>query len=214
MTTKKIIQIDIHSYWHIGTGKGSGPSADALVAKSPNGLPVWPGKSVKGVFRDAFNQATELEFLKNDITSTKLEQLFGPQVTKVTDDPENKDVQIRFQQDKGAFLFSDGRLNVGEEYLALEKWAGSKGGKEYTPYFYKDVSNVKLQENGIAEQGALRAIQLTKPLRLFAEVEFVDQGGEIKAEEAFQLLEKTFPLVRLLGASRTRGLGRISVSYQ
>ena len=212
-TQKRIIKIDIHSYWHIGTGEGSGPSADAIVATSPNKLPIWPGKSLKGVFRDAFYQATALESLK-DHSYDDLLWLFGPNVELTSPEEGSDNARDSFQNKKGAFKFSDGRLDIGEKYLALEEWAGSKEGKEYTPFFYKEVSNVALNEDGTAKKGALRSIQLTKPVSLFAEVEFSTEDENQNAQKAFQLLEETFPLIRLMGASRTRGLGRISVSYQ
>ena len=41
------------SYWHAGTGAGRGGDADAVVQRDDDGLPYLPGKSVKGLIRDA-----------------------------------------------------------------------------------------------------------------------------------------------------------------
>ncbi len=44
-------------YWFAGTGSEAGAYADSIALKDENGLPYFPGKSLKGIFRNAFRIA-------------------------------------------------------------------------------------------------------------------------------------------------------------
>jgi CRISPR/Cas system CMR subunit Cmr4 (Cas7 group RAMP superfamily) len=210
---KRLIEVEIHSYWHVGTGRGGGVGADALQFKDQNRLPIWPGKSIKGVFRDAFRQGQVLGVV-NDQTSWMTE-LFGPEVSATSDDvPDNKgDIKIRFQNTRGNLRFSDARMAPPAEYAEMERWLNDPeySNQRVLPYLYSEVVNIRLQEDGVVADGAMRLIELTKPVTLFAEIEY--KGASEEATKAFDALEKVFPLIRLIGASRTRGLGRVSVRF-
>src|SRR5690554_1178879 len=56
------LEFQFHSDWAITSGEGAGAYADITTVKSPQGLPFIPGKAVKGLLRDAFSQAKELEW--------------------------------------------------------------------------------------------------------------------------------------------------------
>ncbi len=45
--------ITFFSDWHCGSGMTAGPKNDALVRKDQHGLPVVPGKTMKGLLKDA-----------------------------------------------------------------------------------------------------------------------------------------------------------------
>jgi len=54
METKKIkYTITFLSDWHAGSGLSSGAEADAVVIKDSNNLPYLPGKTIKGLVKDA-----------------------------------------------------------------------------------------------------------------------------------------------------------------
>ena len=213
---KKIVKIEFHSFWHIGTGRGTGVGVDSLQFVDVDNLPVWPGKSLKGVFRDAFAKAVELDSLPH--TDEELKVLFGPAVQSNVDEVStNGTVQIRFQKEVGAFRFSDACMATSERMPVVSAWARDKKNKKMVEFLYTDVANIRLNEQGITEDGSLRIIRLTKPLTLFAEIEFVDNNMTMQdpmtKERAFDRLERMFPLIRLAGASRTRGLGRLTVQF-
>jgi len=218
MKQSRILKVELHSYWHVGTGRGTGVGVDAVSFQSHNGLPLWPGKGIKGVFRDAFRQAKRLSVLKPS-DSVDEYHLFGQSVKGSISDPSN-DLVVRTRKDMrvGGLRFSDARLAVGEEYLEYERWA-SQAGAELTPYFYNEVANIAIEPNGAVEEGALRMIQLVKPLTLFAEIDYVrgidDERSPEQFEEAaqtvFQAVERLLPLVRMMGAGRTRGLGQMNI---
>ena len=54
METKKIeYTITFLSDWHAGSGLSSGAEADAVVIKEDKNLPYLPGKTIKGLVKDA-----------------------------------------------------------------------------------------------------------------------------------------------------------------
>lgn len=46
-------EIDFFSHWHCGSGQAAGADVDALVIKDRRELPYVPGKTIKGLLRDA-----------------------------------------------------------------------------------------------------------------------------------------------------------------
>jgi len=47
--------ITFHTYWHCGSGLAAGAATDALVIKDKYGMPFVPGKTIKGLVREALN---------------------------------------------------------------------------------------------------------------------------------------------------------------
>lgn len=54
-------QIDFFSPWHCGSGLAAGAETDALVIKDKNGLPFIPGRTVKGLVRQAVEEMAVLK---------------------------------------------------------------------------------------------------------------------------------------------------------
>ena len=48
--------LELYSYWHCGSGLSSGADADALTVKDKDGLPFVPGKTIKGLVREAVEE--------------------------------------------------------------------------------------------------------------------------------------------------------------
>ena len=48
-------KITFHTYWHCGSGLAAGADADLLVIKDREGLPFVPGKTIKGLVREAID---------------------------------------------------------------------------------------------------------------------------------------------------------------
>lgn len=71
---KKIeYEITFHSDWHCGSGLAAGADIDALVIKDKDGLPFVPGKTIKGLLREAAEVLFEKEM--NDIFGKESEQM-------------------------------------------------------------------------------------------------------------------------------------------
>ena len=70
------IKIEFFSPWHCGSGLSAGADADSLVIKDINGLPFIPGKTIKGLIREAVEDYAALRGLDMD-----LEKAFGKAAT-------------------------------------------------------------------------------------------------------------------------------------
>lgn len=53
MTKTINITIRFFSQWHCGSGTSAGADVDELVVKDKNGMPYIPGKTLKGLIREA-----------------------------------------------------------------------------------------------------------------------------------------------------------------
>jgi len=49
-------EIKFHTDWHCGSGLAAGAGVDALTVKDKNGLPFIPGKTIKGLVREAVEE--------------------------------------------------------------------------------------------------------------------------------------------------------------
>ena len=182
------ITFDILDYWHAGAGHGAGRFLDATVKRSPSGLPILPGRTVKGLLRDAMKQCETFGHLAKDTT----EHLFGS--TLGTD---------RFQTEPGSLIIGNAELPEGwEQYAATEE------GQALVPGFFDDLATTAIDDDGQALEGSLRRVEVAIPLKLKASWESRDDGDSERARDA---LAKACGLIRRLGSSRTRGLGRVEV---
>ena len=181
------IVFDILDYWHAGAGHGAGRFLDASVKRTPAGLPVLPGRTVKGLLRDAVHQCEALGHLDNGTA----EDLFG---SKVGTD--------RFKTEAGALQFGNAELPDG-----WEEYAQTKDGQRILSGFFDDLASTAI-DDGQAAEGSLRRIEVAIPVELHATWQSTDPE---RIDEAKQALEQACGLVRRLGVSRTRGLGRVRV---
>lgn len=176
-------KIEFHSYWHCGSGLAAGADADALVVKDKDGLPFVPGKTIKGLLREA---ATELLCLKDKTVNKEL---------CVEDD---------FFKVFGSEGTSDCKVAVSETFFSNaelpedQKEKITRGG--LSEYMYDSVSRTALKD-GVADEHSLRKVQVAVPCTLYGKVLFVPEGME-------KTLEDAMGFVKALGLNRSRGLGR------
>lgn len=180
----------IHGYWHAGSGSGEGSNLDALVVKSPDGLPYLPGKTVKGLLREAVQTAEDCGQVALGIT----EQLFGTS-------PANQK-KTRFETDPGSLVFESASL--GKDMAGWAQCNAAKVGG-----LYAQLSSTKIEDTGIAKDQTLRKIEVAVPLKLTATVSCSESG-----DEWLKALKTAAPLVRCLGSNRTRGLGRTTLEVK
>jgi len=183
MQRAKII-ITIYSYWHSGSGFGEGANLDALVVKTAAGLPYLPGKSLKGVLREACMTAEEFNQLEAGITA----RLFGT----ITDVASHIS---RFDAVPGTLSFSNA---VIEE---MEEWASAN--RDKLNGLFSSIASTSIGNDGIATDETLRRIEVSAPLELTAVVEADEQD-----RRWLDALKIAAPLVRGIGAKRNRGFGR------
>lgn len=177
-------QIKMLSDWHIGSGLDSATDADALVLKDDNNLPYIPGKTIKGLIRDAFQDMVEVE----QATVDTLIHIFGETIHDV--DPDEEDQQISFSE---SAFFSNAHLpeSVSKEIK----------NNNLSNYLYRNIASTAIDESGVAQGTSLRVTQVTTPLILEGFISGLNQ-------EDHAALAKAIRLVRRLGVNRNRGLGR------
>ena len=183
------LEFDIRDYWHTGAGHGSGRAVDDSVVRTRAGLPKVPGRTIKGLFRDAVAQCEELDQLPAGTTR----RLFGSALG--TD---------RFQTEAGVLAF--GSATLSEEW---EDYAQTKRGQRLMAGFFEELASTAVDSDGQAVEGTLRSIEVAVPLTLNATWK-TRRGGDVSA--ARRALETAAPLIRRLGKNRYRGLGRVCVS--
>jgi CRISPR/Cas system CSM-associated protein Csm3 (group 7 of RAMP superfamily) len=142
-------KITFFSEWHCGSGLSSGSDLDALVIKDKDGFPFIPGKTLKGLIREAAE-----EIYGND--APVLKKLFGHFDEKRIGDSES--------HSKGNAFFTDAAISDSLKSSA----------KELAGYFYRDFASTKIGENGIAEAHSLRKMETTIPCELTAKIYGVD----------------------------------------
>lgn len=180
------ITFELLSYWHAGSGMGEGANLDAVVIKTPAGLPYIPGKTVKGLIREAFQTLADLK--RGGVDDKLVEDLFGM--------PGG-----RFDSSPGQLAFTDATLGA-----SWEAWAADNAGDR--DLLLRKISSTSLEESGVAKQDTLRSIEVVIPLTLKARVEpwCADIRGEWLAK-----LELAKTIIRHVGSHRHRGLGRVRV---
>ena len=75
--------ITFHTYWHCGSGLSASADVDALPIRDSKGLPYVPGKTIKGLVREAIE---DLCTFNNNI-STEKEALIKEAFGYSNDDP-------------------------------------------------------------------------------------------------------------------------------
>ena len=175
-------KIEMLSDWHVGSGLDAGVEVDALVLKDENGIPYIPGKTIKGLLKDALVDMIEV----NQCEDTTVQEIFGNMISN----------QERTSHSGKAF-FSDATLDE-DQYKEI---ASNNLGE----YLYRNIASTAIGEKGIAKEKSLRVTQVTMPLTLTGYISAIEKADE-------PTLKKAFQWVRYLGVNRNRGLGRCRFS--
>lgn len=194
------IKIDIQSRWHVGSGYGDGPGADALVVRTREKLPYLPGKTLKGLLRDGCRLAEDLGHLESGTTN----RLFGcPDAPADASDDERAAGMERFLTKKGALAVSSALLGATE--ATQQQWKQwSQANKGACDVLFHTIHSTALEENGVVKDGSLRSFEFVVPMALYADIE----GSQDDLNE----LKVCLPLVRELGIRRNRGFGRCAIT--
>lgn len=176
-------KISFFSDWHCGSGLAAGADADALVVKDENELPFIPGKTIKGLVREAVE---EIAGFSNDLQSMEdvIVDAFG------YFDEENG------VNRKGSLCFTNAELSCDEAQTILDK-----GLKEY---LFHSISSTAIGDDGVAKAHSLRKIEVTVPCNLYGEIKNIP-------DELYGEIGKALFFIKRLGKKRNRGLGRCSI---
>ncbi len=182
-------QIEFFSYWHASSGLAGGTYADLLVNKTREGLPYIPGRTLKGLLREAAE--TIYQFDSDLVTQTFILDVFGQA-------PDEKDIEEERATLEAQSFFSNAYLS---DYLQ------NAIPKDHVPFLYHVLASTKINERGLAADGTLRQMEATAPLVLLSRIEqFPDKPGYE------QQLNYCFQWIKRMGLNRSRGLGRCKFS--
>ena len=84
--TSMTLVVDIHSYWQSGGGRGQGAVLDATAHRDADGLPVLPGRHLKGLLREALEAAERWQWQGYEGLAAKL---FGDRTEEAKEKLEN-----------------------------------------------------------------------------------------------------------------------------
>ena len=158
------------------------------VIKNEHGLPLIPGRTLKGLLRDA---ATNLKDLDSSVVSQEfIDTVFGIE--------ENTDKKHR----QGRCFFSNATLS---KYLTTH--LSSNDGEEKKGLLFTSMASTAIDSNGIAKDQTLRQMEVTIPLTLYATIESFPED-----QKMIEQLNFCFQWIKKMGTNRTRGLGRCEFS--
>lgn len=172
--------IEFFTDWHCDSGLSSGTDLDLLVIKDKDRLPFIPGKTIKGLVREAVE---EINWWKSD--------------PKPENEIENKkefyDLFGEEGKSQGCCFFTNAKLSDNLQ-KAIKK-------DNLQEYMYRSLASTAINENGTAEEHSLRKMEVTVPCTLNGEIRDVP-------DDFVEVMTNGLKYIKRLGQNRNRGLGR------
>lgn len=154
--------IEFYSQWHCGSGLSAGADVDALVVKDRNEMPYVPGKTIKGLVREAVENL--MQFTGAD-KSKLIKEAFGEE-----------------GQTTGCAHFDNAEL-CKVEYEAITNANASQ-------FLYNKVTTTAISDNGTAQNHSLRSIQTVVPCTLYGEITGVPEELADDVVRSFGLIKR------------------------
>lgn len=157
--------VEFFSNWHCGSGQAAGADVDALVVKDKDGLPYVPGRTLKGLLREA---AIVLSY-----SSALIDNIFG-----ISGDTDKGGKKTRL----GCAFFGNATF-TDEEHDAIvhNKW---------TSHLFQTFSSTAIDENGIAKDKSLRKIETVVPCKLQGVIGNVPENCVGLLEESMHFVKR------------------------
>ena len=181
-----IYSLEFLSDWHCSSGLSGGADADLLALKDERGLPYVPGKTIKGLLREAAEILRDFS-ADQQLWSQFLRRDFGEQTDKHSD-----------QSQSGGCYFSNAELTATVKQEITSHQAR---------LLYRQIAATAIEagDSGQAQEKSLRKIEVVVPLTLF---------GEIDNCSDCRCMEQCLKLIKRLGSNRNRGLGRCNLKIK
>ena len=157
--------IQFYTNWHCGSGQAAGADVDALVIKDAQGLPFVPGKTIKGLVREALAYTLSQENKSKGM------------LTSICGVFKDKDNCI-----KGSAFFTDATLHEDEKNVIVkDNLAG---------FLYQSVSATAICNDGIAKDNSLRKTQTTVPCTLYGQIMNLEDDEAHEVERALMMIKR------------------------
>ncbi len=192
MNTKKNTvkyTVKILSDWHTNSGLSAGAAANDLISKDKEKLPFIPGKTIKGLFRDALKEIMEVQ--PERCSQADIDRLLGEEKEDIeNNEKDSKDGKEDFGTES---FFSNAVLNANE-YKEITS-------NKLQSYLYRNITSTAMDEKGVVKGKSLRTMEVCIPLTLEGKITGV-------FEDDIKLLNMAMKWIRRLGSKRNRGFGR------
>ncbi len=210
MSMHGMLILELHGYWHAGAGRSSGHHLDALCERDHDGLPVLPGKQLKGLLRHSVRLAESWGWLDQHPaplgpTASHEDLLFG----------SASQLAGRHETQPGILLCESARLP------RVDRDAIAASGADLKDSLFGELFSTAINEDGSALAQSLRGTEVAIPCTLHALLETAvtalepalrqQQAAYVQSGAAWQVLEVCLPLLDHVGAHRSRGLGEARV---
>lgn len=198
--------IQFHTYWHCGSGLSAGAALDALVIKDRNDLPYVPGKTMKGLIREAVNEILTMReecektddylrlFGNFDDNTEKSEQ---DNAVKHDDAKKSKsdDAEKLDSMKKGEAFFTNAQLPEGD--------AAHIVAQGLQRHLFTSLAQTAIKD-GTAKEHSLRKTEVVVPCVLEGEIINVP-------ESLMDVVLQALRFIKSLGVHHYRGLGRCTI---
>lgn len=167
-------------YWHLSSGLSAGAKFDSMVTKDKDNLPYIPGKTIKGLIREMAELTNKKEFVFECFGSSS----------------DSKDEFYSEENISSKCYFSNVEIEENTKKTIINNSLQNQ--------LFDEIASTKIDENGIAESGSLREIEVVIPITLYGSIENIPDDYK---QEMIKALKK----IKRMGLNRNRGLGRCKI---
>lgn len=183
-------KIEFFTDWHCGSGLAAGADVDALVIKDSNRLPFVPGKTIKGLVREAVEELKGFTY-RGELpmeADNSFKEAFGIfQEGKAGEEMESF---------RGSLFFTNATLSVKEKEALVSN--------QVQRFLFRSLASTAIEENGITSEHSLRKTEVVVPCTLYGEIKEVPLAMKDTLIQALHYIKR-------LGQNRNRGLGRCRI---
>ena len=182
------LTIHILGYWRAGTGRGAGVGVDAIVRRDDLGLPLLPGRHLRGLLRDAVETLSDLG--DDVVPPGTADRLFG----RAAGIGETRHDGTPGMVAVGSARLSDSWLDYARQLRASEGTASAD--RSLSPLFARLSSTAIDPDTGTAKSKSLRTIEVSVPMTVHATL-----TGPLD-EADVRILTRAASWVRAVGGGR------------
>lgn len=159
-------KIEFHTDWHCGSGLAAGADVDALVVRDKDNLPFIPGKTIKGLIREAVE---EIRGLQDKECDQSFVNAFGYFKEK-----EN--------MSQGVSFFTNAELPKIERDAIVSNGVSK--------FLYRSVASTAIDETGIAKEHSLRKMEVVVPCTLEGKILNIPEESETEICNALKYIKR------------------------
>ncbi len=176
-------KIKFYSDWNCGSGLAAGADVDLLPVKDADGLPFVPGKTMKGLVREALESLYTLKGKDEQ----HLIVMMGKKNDAATDGSDMK---------SGCSFFMNAVIPAEQAQLIVAR--------QLQPFMFRRIASTSIDKDGVAKDHSLRKIQVAVPCELEGSILDIPETMVPDVTDALRFIKR-------LGSGRNRGLGRCDI---